>query len=244
MLPYRNPVLSAKAVASLDDGLGGPRALRVAPDIWSPSSPRSASDFAERDTLADEAIRAMKAAWRRTASISRRHFVAQGHTSCRVRAAPHPPIWVGGNSKRAIRRAVELGDGWMPIFKPATHASRRRTHGDRVGRRHPGPPRFAAEHARAVGRTGAARGRHPGARPRRIRHGPLRLRRLPGRRGRAPRRGVTYLVVNLPAITRAEHARASLPCGGHPRETRREVSSPPVMAATVSPFRRTAARSS
>jgi alkanesulfonate monooxygenase SsuD/methylene tetrahydromethanopterin reductase-like flavin-dependent oxidoreductase (luciferase family) len=33
---------------------------------------------------------------------------------------PHPPLLVGGNSKRAIRRAVELGDGWCPFFTPAS----------------------------------------------------------------------------------------------------------------------------
>jgi alkanesulfonate monooxygenase SsuD/methylene tetrahydromethanopterin reductase-like flavin-dependent oxidoreductase (luciferase family) len=29
---------------------------------------------------------------------------------------PHPPIWVGGSSEKAIRRAVELGDGWQPTW--------------------------------------------------------------------------------------------------------------------------------
>ena len=29
---------------------------------------------------------------------------------------PHPKIWVGGNSRRAIRRAVELGDGWLQLL--------------------------------------------------------------------------------------------------------------------------------
>jgi hypothetical protein len=31
---------------------------------------------------------------------------------------PHPPIWVGGNSRRALRRAVDLGDGWVPMPSP------------------------------------------------------------------------------------------------------------------------------
>ncbi len=38
-----------------------------------------------------------------------------------------PPIWVGGNSQRAIRRAVELADGWSPFPNPAKSASRRHT---------------------------------------------------------------------------------------------------------------------
>src|SRR5205085_8410153 len=41
--------------------------------------------------------------------------------------SPHPPIWIGGNSRRALRRAVELGDGWMPFPNPAASAARRKT---------------------------------------------------------------------------------------------------------------------
>jgi alkanesulfonate monooxygenase SsuD/methylene tetrahydromethanopterin reductase-like flavin-dependent oxidoreductase (luciferase family) len=33
---------------------------------------------------------------------------------------PHPPLLIGGNSKRAIRRAVELGDAWNPYFTAST----------------------------------------------------------------------------------------------------------------------------
>jgi alkanesulfonate monooxygenase SsuD/methylene tetrahydromethanopterin reductase-like flavin-dependent oxidoreductase (luciferase family) len=42
---------------------------------------------------------------------------------------PHPPIWMGGNSRRAMRRAVELGDGWDPFANPATRAAVNRTPG-------------------------------------------------------------------------------------------------------------------
>ena len=42
---------------------------------------------------------------------------------------PHPPIWVGGNSRRAIRRAVELGDGWVPMPSPRAAAKALHTPG-------------------------------------------------------------------------------------------------------------------
>ena len=40
---------------------------------------------------------------------------------------PHPPLLIGGNSRRAIRRAVELGDAWNPFFTPAALSATART---------------------------------------------------------------------------------------------------------------------
>src|SRR3546814_9354420 len=40
---------------------------------------------------------------------------------------PHPPLLVGGNSKRALRRTVELGDAWHPFFVPKTVTDTART---------------------------------------------------------------------------------------------------------------------
>jgi probable F420-dependent oxidoreductase len=208
VLPYRNPFLSAKAVASLDAASGGRVLFGVAAGYLEAEFTALGVDFAERDALADEAICAMKAAWSEDGvHFEGRHFVARGHTQLpRPVQRPHPPIWVGGNSKRAIRRAVELGDGWMPIFNPATHASRRRTPAiesavdirDRLA--------FAAEVAQAAGRTAplevviTARGLAG--------FGTASFARDAFLADVAALRaaGVTYLVVNLPATSRGEHA--------------------------------------
>ena len=72
----------------------------------------------------------------------------------RAQQAGGPPIWIGGNSKRAIRRAVELGDGWMPMPSPAGSERRPQDTGaitsledfaERLG--------YARDHAASVGRT-------------------------------------------------------------------------------------------
>jgi len=55
-------------------------------------------------------------------------FRATGNTMLpRPRQRPRPPLWIGGNSRRAIRRAVESADGWSPFPIAAQFAARTRT---------------------------------------------------------------------------------------------------------------------
>jgi alkanesulfonate monooxygenase SsuD/methylene tetrahydromethanopterin reductase-like flavin-dependent oxidoreductase (luciferase family) len=72
---------------------------------------------------------AMKAAWSgQSVTFEGLRFNAPGNTMLpRPVQRPHPPLWVGGNSRRAVRRAVEHADGWAPMPNPARSASRRRT---------------------------------------------------------------------------------------------------------------------
>ena len=83
-------------------------------------------DYAERNELTDEAILAMKRIWGgESLALEGRRFRAAGHTVLpRPVQRPHPPLWIGGNSRRAMRRAVELGDGWLPFPAPARMAKR------------------------------------------------------------------------------------------------------------------------
>jgi len=129
VLPYRNPFLTAKAAASLDVLSGGRLILGVAAGYLKGEFRALGVDPAERNELCDEALRAMKAAWTEDGvCFEGRHFGARGN-SMRPRPAqrPHPPLWIGGNSRRAIRRAVEHGDGWAPFPSPAGAAGHART---------------------------------------------------------------------------------------------------------------------
>ena len=127
VLPYRNPFLTAKSVASLDRLSGGRVILGAGTGYLEAEFAALGVDFAERNELTDEAIVAMKAAWSgEPLSLSSRHFEANDNVALpRPLQDPHPPIWIGGNSKRAIRRAVELADGWAPMPNPAQTAARR-----------------------------------------------------------------------------------------------------------------------
>src|SRR5207237_10758789 len=73
-------------------------------------------DFEARGRMHDEYLRII----RLLLSAEEASFTGEFFSFDRVRPLirpvqqPHPPIYVGGNGKRAIRRAAELGDGWLP----------------------------------------------------------------------------------------------------------------------------------
>jgi probable F420-dependent oxidoreductase len=129
VLPYRNPFLAAKAVLSLDVLSGGRVILGVAAGYLRGEFAALGADFETRDLRTDEAIRAMKLAWANDDVHLEGHGFAAIGNSMGVRPIqrPHPPIWVGGNSRRAICRAVELASGWVPFPNSAAMARYTRT---------------------------------------------------------------------------------------------------------------------
>ena len=120
MAAYHNPFLAAKAIASLDVLAGGRVILGVAAGYLRPEFGALGVDFDERNALLDEAIDLMRRVWTEDAVAAEgRHFRARAVT---MRPRPDrpggPPIWVGGNSTAAIRRAVARGQGWAPFPNP------------------------------------------------------------------------------------------------------------------------------
>lgn len=129
VLSYRNPFLAAKAIASLDVVSGGRSIVGVAAGYLVDEFAALGAPFEERNDRSDEALVAMKAAWTgESVRMRGAGFEARGN---RMRPTPiqqpHPPIWVGGNSPRAIRRAVEHGQGWSPFPLPAAGVDRARS---------------------------------------------------------------------------------------------------------------------
>lgn len=112
---YRNAYLSAKAIASLDSLSRGRLVVGMAAGYLRSEFEVLGADFANRGAILDDTIAAMRDAW-----AGRDHdgdrFPARGHRMVPAPAQPGgPPIWIGGNSRPARRRAVRVGDGWMPI---------------------------------------------------------------------------------------------------------------------------------
>ncbi len=116
VLPYRNPLILAKAVATLDFLCGGRVTLGVAAGHLQREFEILKVPFQERGALTDEYLLAMKELW--TSDQPRfqgKHVQFDGIVfEPKPLQKPHPPLWIGGNSRAAMRRAANLGDGWTP----------------------------------------------------------------------------------------------------------------------------------
>lgn len=129
VLPYRNPFLTARAVASLDVLSGGRVIFGTAVGYLRSEFAALGLDYEDRAARTDQALELVKKAWTGdSVTLEAPPYEVVGHT---MRPAPmqrpHPPIWIGGNSKRAIRRTVEHAQGWMPMPQPAAAAKLTRT---------------------------------------------------------------------------------------------------------------------
>ncbi|MBE9374614.1 LLM class F420-dependent oxidoreductase [Saccharopolyspora sp. HNM0983] len=112
----RDPITTAKEVASLDLVSGG-RVLFGIGAGWNREEMRNhGTDPATRGALMDERIRAMREIWTaEQAEFHGRHVdFAPIYAWPKPVQQPHPPIYVGGESERAIARVAEYGGGWLP----------------------------------------------------------------------------------------------------------------------------------
>ena len=207
VLPYRNPFLVAKAAATLDVASGGRLVLGVAAGYLEGEFAALGVDFAERNELADEALAVLKTVWAETGvAFTGRHFRASGNTALpRPLQKPQPPIWVGGNSRRAIRRAVAHGHGWLPFPAPPRLAGAIRTAAIPDAEALAARIAYARAHAAEVGRSEPLEiafvpfGFELGARG-----GPQEGARLAEQAERLAPLGVTWLVLNIACRSRVE----------------------------------------
>ena len=207
VLPYRNPFLTAKAATSLDVLSGGRLLLGVATGYLEGEFAALGADFDERNERTDEAIVAIKRAWTEDGvRLEGKHFKAAGNTMRpRPLQRPHPPIWVGGNSKRAIRRAVELGDGWLPFPAPRRLARYIRTASMETLSDLEKGIAYAREHAMAIGRSSPLDISFVPFGLEMFGEGTLEPDRFLEQVAELERMGVTWLAITLSCVSRAEY---------------------------------------
>ena len=125
MVVYRNPFIAAKAIATLDSLSGGRLIVGTGAGYLEAEFNALGVDFARRNEILDEKLELMKRIWSGEPVVaSGPGWLADETVALPLPAQrPHPPIWIGGNSPRARRRAVELADGWIPIPAPRKFAA-------------------------------------------------------------------------------------------------------------------------
>ena len=118
VLPYRNPVLTAKMVASLDVLSNGRVTLGVGAGwLREEFEALGSPPFERRGAVTDEWIRIFKQLWTQSPATFSGEFYSYTDIRCEPFPVqkPHPPIWVGGHSRAALRRTARYGDGWHPV---------------------------------------------------------------------------------------------------------------------------------
>ena len=198
---YRNPFLGAKSVLSLDVLSNGRVILGTAAGYLKPEFAALGVEFDERNDLFDENLEVMRLAWSGDdVEYQGRHFSARAVRMRPMPPRPHPPIWIGGNSSRSVRRAVESAQGWAP-FNTFGYARASRTASiddvDQLAARIEEARRYATE----IGRTEPLDVCFSG--------GPIGDEQLPlaQRRAEAQRlrdAGVTWIAVQLAGDNRAD----------------------------------------
>jgi probable F420-dependent oxidoreductase len=116
VLPYRNPVMLAKQVSTLDFLSAGRIILGTAVGHLEREFRVLSVPFEERGAMTDEYLRAIKELWTSPEPSFQGRYVEFENVVFDPKPVqkPHPPILIGGNTRPALRRAAALGDGWLP----------------------------------------------------------------------------------------------------------------------------------
>lgn len=116
VLGYHHPLEIVKRYGTLDTVSGGRLILGVGVGSLAAEFDLLGADFNTRGERADDALRALRVALpSAVADYQGTHYRFAG-----IQVEPHAlqeqmPIWVGGRTQRSLRRAVELGNGWVPF---------------------------------------------------------------------------------------------------------------------------------
>jgi probable F420-dependent oxidoreductase len=130
IVPYRNPIATAKLLATLDRMSGG-RLIAGVGVGWNEIEFKALGvPFQERGARTTEYLRIWQACWAPgKVSFDGRFFsFADMHVSPKPVRQPHPPIWVGGSSDAALRRAAAFGEVWQPTPTPIAELIERRNY--------------------------------------------------------------------------------------------------------------------
>jgi probable F420-dependent oxidoreductase len=118
IVPYRDPLVTAKIVSSLDVLSNGRFIFGVGVGWLDEEFRALRQNLRDRAAQTREALLAMKSCWtQEDPEFHGKFFDFSGiKFSPKPKQKPHPPIWFGGNSMPALKRTVELGTGWHAVW--------------------------------------------------------------------------------------------------------------------------------
>lgn len=116
VLGYHHPLEIVKRYGTLDAASKGRLILGLGVGTLEEEFEMLGRTFEGRGEIADDAIRAIRAAWGvREPEYHGPHWDFADVTVDPTAVQDPVPVWIGGQSRRSLRRAVELGDGWVPF---------------------------------------------------------------------------------------------------------------------------------
>lgn len=122
VVPYRNPIVLAKMLATADC-LSAGRLIFGAGVGWTAEEYAALrAPYEDRGPVTDEYLQVARELFTsESPRFNGRFYQFSGiHFAPKPVQKPHPPIWIGGVTRRAVRRAAEHGTGWIPIFHKPT----------------------------------------------------------------------------------------------------------------------------
>ncbi|MCH1512345.1 MAG: LLM class F420-dependent oxidoreductase [Actinomycetota bacterium] len=123
IVAYRNPLLAAKAVATLDNLSEGRLILGVGAGYLKGEFAATGVTFDERGDILNQHLEVMRQAWTgEPITATGKNYYAEDIVSLpqpiQRSDSLSPPVWVGGNSKNALERVALFGEGWIPMATP------------------------------------------------------------------------------------------------------------------------------
>jgi len=124
LVPERDPIITAKEIATLDFYTGGRFLFGIGAGWLKDESEIMGVEFRRRWPMTREYIRAMKELWTKDEASFEGEFVRFPQVLSYPKPAqkPHPPVHIGaggiGPTERALKNTVAIGDGWAPLGLP------------------------------------------------------------------------------------------------------------------------------
>jgi probable F420-dependent oxidoreductase len=117
ILPYRSPIEVARMTAMIDNMSGGRFILGVGVGWAQQEFEALGVPFHKRGAITNDYLAAIRKLWTNKVASHQGPYAKfeNVYTEPLPLSKPHPPVWVGGASDAALRRAVKLAEGWHPI---------------------------------------------------------------------------------------------------------------------------------